>query len=104
MLPLLVYACLGWAPIPLLAVLCGLLGGFQFPVASRIFGPRPGSIGSLYGLDLAGSCAGALVFSAYLIPVYGFLRTSVLLALVNLGPALLAASASGPAKPLSERV
>ena len=104
LLPLLVYACLGWAPIPLLAVLCGLLGGFQFPVASRIFGPRPGSIGSLYGLDLAGSCAGALVFSAYLIPVYGFLRTSVLLALVNLGPALLAASASGPAKPLSERV
>jgi spermidine synthase len=125
--PLLVYACLAAAarlsqaaqlavvgPVlfPLLAVLCAVLGGFQFPVASRIFFDRPaaarrGSIGSLYGLDLAGSCAGAIVFSAYLIPVYGFLKTSLLLALVNLPPALLAAAsmreAGAPAKPPSAR-
>jgi predicted membrane-bound spermidine synthase len=125
--PLLVYACLaavarlsqpaqlavvGQVLFPLLAVLCGVLGGFQFPVASRVFfaradGPRRGSIGSLYGLDLAGSCAGAIVFSAYLIPVYGFLKTSLLLALVNLVPALLAAAsmreAGAPRKPPSER-
>ena len=90
-LPLIVYASLGWAPIPLLAVVCGLVGGFQFAVASRVFAPRRGNIGALYGLDLAGSCVGAMVFSAYLIPVYGFLKTALLLALVNLAPALLAA-------------
>jgi spermidine synthase len=125
--PLLVYACLAAVArlsqpaqlalvahvlFPLLAVLCGVLGGFQFPVASRIFfdqpAPRRRSIGSLYGLDLAGSCAGAIVFSAYLIPMYGFLKTSLLLALVNLAPALLAAAAmreaGAPARPLSARV
>jgi spermidine synthase len=123
--PLLVFACLaatarlsqpvqlalvGQVLFPLLAVLCGALGGLQFPVASRIFfnttgAPQRASLGSLYGLDLAGSCAGAILFSAYLIPVYGFLKTSLLLALVNLAPALLATAsmreAEAPAKPPS---
>jgi len=109
--PLLLYACLALIAqltqpaqlalvsqvlFPLLAVLCGLLGGFQFPVASRIFFDRAhrSGMGSLYGLDLAGSCAGAILFSAYLIPVYGFLKTSLLLALVNVAPALLAAASA----------
>jgi spermidine synthase len=93
LLPLGVYACLDSVLIPWLAVMCGMLGGFQFPVASRIFfnGRARGSMGALYGLDLAGSCVGAIVFSVYLIPVYGFFKTSLLLALVNLAPALLAA-------------
>jgi spermidine synthase len=81
---------------PALAVLCGLPGGFQFAVASRVYFAQPlargRGIGSLYGLDLAGSCIGAVVFSAYLIPVYGFLRTSLLMALVNVAPALAAAA------------
>jgi len=81
---------------PLSAVLCGLPGGSQFAIASRIYFAQPTtrdrSIGSLYGLDLAGSCIGAVVLSAYLIPVYGFLRTSLLMALVNLAPALAAAA------------
>jgi spermidine synthase len=89
-------AVVGQVLFPLLAVLCGLPGGFQFPVASRIYFDQPkrreGSLGSLYGLDLAGSCVGAIVLSAYLIPVYGFLKTSLLLAMVSLAPALLAVS------------
>ena len=43
---------------PGLAVLCGVLGGYEFPVASSIFfaaGPRR-SPGTLYAVDLAGSC------------------------------------------------
>ena len=48
----------------------------------------------LYALDLAGACAGALALSVLLIPVYGFLRTAVLMAVVNLGPAAMAAAAS----------
>jgi spermidine synthase len=80
---------------PTLAVLAGALGGYQFPVASRIFfrssARRSGSPGSLYGFDLLGSCLGALVLSAYLVPVFGFLRTALLIGVINLAPAVLAA-------------
>src|SRR5208337_251656 len=45
---------------PLLAVLCGLFGGYQFPVATRIFfsNSKDGARGpgTLYALDLSGSC------------------------------------------------
>ncbi len=83
---------------PLLALLAGLLGGYQFPRASRIFfgaarearGP-----GALYALDLAGSCLGAVALSGYFLPVFGFLRTALLIAGMNLFPAAWAALAAG---------
>jgi spermidine synthase len=76
---------------PLLAFGCGALGGFQFPVASRLyFGESDKNPGALYGADLVGSSIAALALSAWVIPVYGFLRTAVLLALVNAIPAVLA--------------
>jgi spermidine synthase len=79
---------------PVLAVLCGLLGGYQFPVANRVFflGAEQGSLspGTLYALDLAGACVGAVVLSVYLVPVFGFLNTSLLIAVVSLAPAGLA--------------
>ena len=107
----------------LLALIAGLMGGFQFPVASRLYfsgatPPNPllseegstlspasplinkkgtnalGNPGVFYGLDLAGACLAAVALSAYLLPVYGFLRTAVLMGAVNLGPAALAALAS----------
>ena len=81
---------------PALALVAGLLGGFQFLLASRAyFGDAPESgrsPGVLYALDLAGACAGALALSVLLIPVYGFLRTAVLMAAVNLAPAVMAAA------------
>ena len=68
---------------PVLAVLSGLLGGYQFPVASRIFFARGGgSPGTLYALDLMGACLGALALSLYLVPVFGFLKTALLMAAV----------------------
>jgi spermidine synthase len=84
---------------PALALAAGLLGGFQFLLASRVYfaGARLSSDrspGVLYGLDLAGACAGALALSVLLIPLYGFLRTAVLMAAGNLTPAVLAAAAS----------
>lgn len=89
-------AAAGHILFPLLAVLCALPGGYEFPVASRVYFRDPerhgGSLGALYGLDLAGSCVGAVVLSVYVIPVYGFLKTALLLALVSGIPALLAAS------------
>jgi len=73
---------------PVLALLCGMLGGYEFPVASRIFSGR--STGTLYALDLAGSSVGAVLFSIYLIPVFGFLKTAVLASMVSLAPAVMA--------------
>ena len=79
---------------PAMAFLCGTLGGYQFPVASRIFfrgsqQERHGP-GALYALDLAGACVGAIVLSTYLMPVFGFFRTAILSAVVNLAAAGLA--------------
>lgn len=87
---------------PTLALLFGFLGGFQFPLASKIFfaGPREqaSSPGTLYALDLVGACLGAIVLSAYLVPVFGFLKTAVLMGVANLVPtalAILVASGAG---------
>lgn len=72
-----------------MAFVAGSLGGFEFPLAARLFGAGPGrGAGYLYALDLAGSCLGAVLFSIYLIPVFGFLRTGILMALVSLGAGL----------------
>jgi spermidine synthase len=81
---------------PALALASGMLGGYEFPVASRMV-QRPGR---LYALDLAGSCLGAVLISVWFVPVFGFLRTALLSAMVSLAPAataLLADSETGPA-------
>ena len=86
---------------PVLAALCGMLGGYQFPLASQIYlhdGNGRSRLGTLYAIDLLGGCVGALVLSSYLIPVFGFWKTAWLSAAVNLAPALLAARASQQAK------
>ena len=82
---------------PALAALCGMLGGYQFPIATEIYlhDRSSGSkLGTLYAIDLLGGCAGALLLSSYLIPVFGFWKTAWLSAAVNLAPALLAARIS----------
>jgi spermidine synthase len=80
---------------PALAALCGMLGGYQFPIATELYlGGGKTRLGVLYAVDLLGGCAGALVLSAYLIPVFGFWKTAWLSAAVNLAPALLAARLS----------
>jgi spermidine synthase len=86
---------------PGLAALGGLLGGYQFPVATEIYLRESGSkggLGTLYAVDLLGGCVGALLLSSYLIPVFGFWKTAWLSAAVNLAPALLAARVSQEAK------
>lgn len=78
---------------PFLAVLGGGLGGYQFPIASRIFFAAPEgqtrSLGTVYALDLVGACVAALLLSSYLIPVFGFQQTAWLMAEVNLAALLL---------------
>jgi len=78
--------------LPALAAISGILGGYQFPIAAEIYlHDRAGrsGLGTLYALDLLGGCAGALLLSTYLIPVFGFWKTAWLTAAVNLAPALL---------------
>ncbi len=82
---------------PALAALCGILGGYQFPIATEIYLADTGGrarLGALYAIDLLGGCVGALVLSTYLIPVFGFWKTAWISAAVNVAPALLAARMS----------
>ncbi len=77
--------------IPALGALAGLLGGWQFPVASRVYYAREhAGTGALYAWDLVGACAGALLIGVWLVPVHGFLKTAILVAVAGL-PAALAA-------------
>lgn len=91
---------------PALALVSGMLGGYEFPVASRIFfGGTPARTpvvhraGTLYALDLAGSCLGAVLFSAWLIPLFGFLKTALLSAMVSLAAAAMAMTAGSEIDP-----
>lgn len=81
---------------PLMALLAGALGGYEFAVATELFladreASQP-SMGMLYGVDLMGACLGTLVASVFLLPLFGFFKTARLIALVNLIPAMLALS------------
>lgn len=79
---------------PAMAFLAGALGGYEFALAAEVFfadaqAPQA-SMGMLYGLDLIGACLGVLVLSAFLLPLFGFLKAAVFIAAVNLVPAVLA--------------
>jgi spermidine synthase len=91
-----------WIAFPALALACGMLGGYEFLIASRIFfGRTAHRPGTLYAFDLAGSCLGAILFSVWLVPVFGFLKTALLSAMVSLAAAamaMLAGSETDPAE------
>jgi len=78
---------------PAMALLAGALGGYEFALATEVFfagSPLPqAGIGMLYAIDLLGACVGTLVLSAFLLPLFGFLKATVFIAVVNLVPALL---------------
>ncbi len=80
---------------PALAALCGVIGGLQFPLVSRVFFRSQDlrSAGSLYAFDVLGSCLGAIACTLFLLPLFGLGRTAILLGAVNLGMALAAATA-----------
>jgi len=81
---------------PILALLAGALGGYEFALAAEAFFAQaeslPANMGILYGMDLIGASAGALLLSAFLIPLFGFFKAAVFIAAANLVPAVLAAS------------
>lgn len=78
---------------PALALVCGVPGGFQFPLASAIcFDAQEAgkSLTTLYAVDLVGGCAGALLLAGFLIPVFGFWNVAWLSLAVSFPPAILA--------------
>lgn len=72
---------------PALPVISGFIGGLQFPLASRIVLKSARAVGRTsgltYGMDLLGSCIGALAVSAFLVPILGITQTCVAVALLN---------------------
>jgi len=85
---------------PFLPIIPGFIGGFQFPLANRIYidtarvrpvrGTMTGSSAGLtYGLDLFGACVGAILTSIFLIPIIGIPMTCLLVAGLNLAGVIL---------------
>ncbi|HYX08944.1 MAG TPA: hypothetical protein VE912_19585 [Bacteroidales bacterium] len=69
----------------LISLIVAFITGTHFAVASRISeGTIARTAGKTYGADLFGSALGALLVTAYLIPVFGIIKVSLLAALINL--------------------
>jgi spermidine synthase len=73
---------------PALPVVAGFIGGFQLPLAGRIYlrgSKRIGLVsGLIYGFDLLGACLGALAISALVLPILGVAATCYAVFLINL--------------------
>ena len=92
--------------LPFLPIIAGFIGGFQFPLANRLYlQSREGLVraaGLIYGLDLFGSCLGALLVSIFLLPILGILRVCLLVALLNLVSLVLLLKGAGTSSRVSE--
>lgn len=70
-----------------LPIIAGFIGGFQFPLATKIClkdsTESAKTAGFLYGIDLLGSCVGGLIAGLVFIPIIGIARTCLLLSLIN---------------------
>ncbi len=87
---------------PILVALTGFLVGLEFPLANKIYlkGQKVGkTAGLLYGVDLFGSCLGALLASVLLIPILGIIQTCLIVSLFNLSTFFLLSSTAKVKKP-----
>lgn len=85
---------LSQAAFPALAFLTAVMVGMEFPLASKLHLKRGGhregggeierTAGTLYSADLAGTFLGAVVVSAFLIPLLGITSVCLLIAGLNL--------------------
>ncbi len=85
--------------LPFLPIMAGFIGGFQFPLANKLYlQSRRGLVraaGITYGLDLLGSCLGAFLVSVFLLPILGILAVCLLVALLNLVSLVLLLGGAG---------
>ena len=72
---------------PFLPIIAGFIGGFQFPLANKIYLSRSNQVAKVAGLsycvDLLGACLGAVLASAILLPILGIPYTCLAVALLN---------------------
>ena len=74
---------------PALSFLAGLQGGALFALANRIYLAKEKektssrSAGLIYGLDLLGSCAGAILTGMFMIPALGLTQSCLIIGLFN---------------------
>lgn len=72
---------------PFLPIISGFVGGFQFPLANKIILKEANLVGRTagltYGMDLLGAFFGALLVSAFLVPILGITQTCAAVALLN---------------------
>lgn len=65
----------------------GFLGGVQFPLAAYIQwkggGKAARTIGTIYSVDLLGSCIGALSVAVILVPLLGIIKTCLVAGILN---------------------
>ena len=73
---------------PVLPLVAGFIGGFQLPLAGKIYlrgRKRIGLVsGLIYGFDLLGACLGAIVISALVLPILGVAATCYAVFCLNL--------------------
>lgn len=79
----------------LLAAAIGACVGFEYPVANKLYLERHGGesrkAGVIYGVDLIGSCLGALLTGVWMLPVMGITGTMIVLVVLNLTVAVASA-------------
>ncbi|MBN2031065.1 fused MFS/spermidine synthase [bacterium] len=72
---------------PFTAMGAGFIGGYQFPLANRLYfytGQSAQKVaGTLYSLDLFGSSSGALLISTLFLPIFGLFPTLFLIVILN---------------------
>lgn len=72
----------------IMPALSGFIGGFQFPLANKIWLKDSKDIsrttGLLYGIDLLGSCIGGIMIGVILIPLLGIFQTCIFLSIINI--------------------
>jgi spermidine synthase len=70
---------------PLLSVLAGIFVGAEFPLASKLhFKNIHHTAGIIYSSDYIGASIGAILVSALLIPIFGIVKVSIFIGLLNL--------------------
>lgn len=79
---------------PFLPIIPGLIGGFQFPLANKLYletiNTGPGrSAGLIYGIDLFGACLGAILVAIFLVPLVGIYMSCFIVAGLNLACLIL---------------
>jgi len=71
----------------LLPFIAGFVGGLQYPIANKIYLNKkniiPESAGMTYASDLLGSSIGAILISAFLIPLTGIYGTCFIVTFIN---------------------